>query len=253
MTHRRAFSVAIFARHHDHVLLIEHRRLQTWLPVGGEIEPGETPLEAARRELREETGLEGSFTLLPDAIDGAPPGLLGYEEHQAGSKGLHLNFAFVADVATREVVPNDEIVSFRWVPDASGVDCPPNVRQLVELALQPSLDTLVRRWIDAYNARDLNAVLVLYTEGATHTSPKLRERQPHTRGEIRGQAALRAWWQDAMQRLPDLHYELHALTTTGDRAVLEYVRHNPGEAPMPVAQVFVRRGGKLASSHVFHG
>ena len=52
---RRAFSVAVFARHvgvdgAPRVLLIRHRRLGVWLPVGGEIEPGETPLEAARRE-----------------------------------------------------------------------------------------------------------------------------------------------------------------------------------------------------------
>ena len=35
---------------------MRHKRLDLWLPVGGEVEPGETPLEAARRELREETG-----------------------------------------------------------------------------------------------------------------------------------------------------------------------------------------------------
>ena len=56
---RRAFSVAVYARRKgSEVLAIFHRRLQTWLPIGGELEAGETPLEAAVRELREETGLE---------------------------------------------------------------------------------------------------------------------------------------------------------------------------------------------------
>jgi 8-oxo-dGTP diphosphatase len=131
---RRAFSVAIFCRHDGEILLVKHRRLGTWLPVGGEIEPGETPLEAARRELREETGLVGSFHA-DLGVDGTPPGLIGYEEHQAGSKGLHMNFAFVADIATRELAPCEEWTEARWVASAEALECPRNVRELVALAL----------------------------------------------------------------------------------------------------------------------
>jgi 8-oxo-dGTP pyrophosphatase MutT (NUDIX family) len=134
MTTRRAFSVAIFCRHAGQILLIHHRRLGTWLPVGGELEPGETPLEAARRELREETGLEGSFPA-GLGVEGSPPGLIGYEEHQAGSKGLHMNFAFVADVASRLLSPCEEYDQHRWVSHTSDLDCPGNVGQLVQLAL----------------------------------------------------------------------------------------------------------------------
>jgi 8-oxo-dGTP diphosphatase len=131
---RRAFSVAVFCRNGGEILLVRHKRLELWLPVGGEIEPGETPLEAVRRELREETGLEGVFP--PGlGVDGTPPGLIGYEEHPAGSKGLHLNFAFVADVATRDLAACDEYTAVRWVGDAVTVECPLNVCQLVRLAL----------------------------------------------------------------------------------------------------------------------
>ena len=134
---RRAFSVSVFARQGGEVLLVRHRRLGTWLPVGGEIEPGEVPLEAAARELREETGLEGRFPA-GLGVEGTPPGLIGYEEHPAGSKGLHLNFAFVADVDARGLVPCSEWDDARWVtgPELGSVDCPLNVRQLAELALR---------------------------------------------------------------------------------------------------------------------
>ena len=129
---RRAFSVAIYARRGAELLVILHRRLGTWLPVGGELEPGETPLEAAVRELREETGLAGRFEVLAGAADGEPPGFLGYEEHQAGSKGLHMNFVFVADVpADAAVVPNAEFGEFRWVDAAAlaSLESPLNVRE----------------------------------------------------------------------------------------------------------------------------
>jgi 8-oxo-dGTP diphosphatase len=135
---RRAFSVAVYARRGDRVLVIEHRRLQTWLPIGGELEPGETPLEAAHRELREETGLPGRFRPLAEALDGVPPGLIGYEEHPAGSKGTHLNFVFVTEVADdAEVAPNDEFGRWRWVDrgELDGVASPLNVRQFGVLAL----------------------------------------------------------------------------------------------------------------------
>ena len=138
MTERRAFSVAVYARRGDRVLVIEHRRLATWLPIGGEIEAGETPLEAARRELREESGLAGRFRPLDGALDGVPPGLLGYEEHRAGSKGVHMNFVFVTEVAAdAEVTPNQEFGAWRWV-DRAELDelvSPLNVRQFGVLAL----------------------------------------------------------------------------------------------------------------------
>jgi 8-oxo-dGTP pyrophosphatase MutT (NUDIX family) len=52
------FTVAIFVVHERKVLLIHHRKLDKWLPLGGHIELEEDPEQAACREAREESGLE---------------------------------------------------------------------------------------------------------------------------------------------------------------------------------------------------
>ena len=52
------FTVAIFVVADGKVLLIHHRKLNKWLPLGGHIELDEDPEVAAVREAREESGLE---------------------------------------------------------------------------------------------------------------------------------------------------------------------------------------------------
>lgn len=252
---RSAYSVAVYPRHQGRALLIRHRRLGVWLPPGGECEPGEAPLLAARRELREETGLVGRFPVVSD-IDGAPPGLIGYEEHLAGSKGLHRNFVFVADVDSDEVRPNQEFSEWRWVRERGDLEGPDNVWQLLRVALAaapPDLIRLARRWLAAFNAQDLDGLLALYAPDAVHISPKLRVAQPETGGRIAGHPALRRWWADAFARLPGLRYEEVSLTADGERVWMEYHRLLPGEATLLVAEVLEVREGLIRASRVFHG
>jgi 8-oxo-dGTP pyrophosphatase MutT (NUDIX family) len=52
------FTVSIFVVQDGKILLIHHRNLNKWLPLGGHIELDEDPETAALREAKEESGLE---------------------------------------------------------------------------------------------------------------------------------------------------------------------------------------------------
>ena len=52
---------------YGHVLLVRHR-VRGWVPPGGTVESGETPREAAARELVEETGRRGDLLPVPAAV-----------------------------------------------------------------------------------------------------------------------------------------------------------------------------------------
>lgn len=112
---------------------------------------------------------------------------------------------------------------------------------------------IAREWLRSFNARELDALLALYAEDAVHTSPKLKVKKPETLGQVRGKAALRAWWQDSFERLPGLRYEAVNITADTARVWMEYLRKAPGEADMLVAEVLDVTGGVIVASRVYHG
>lgn len=107
-------------------------------------------------------------------------------------------------------------------------------------------------WFAAFNEHDLERLLDLYDDEAVHYSPKLKLRQPETNGFVQGKDALRAWWKDAFERLPELYYKVTSLTANDDRVFMEYIRQVPGEDDMLVAEVLEIRE-RITASRVYHG
>ena len=112
---------------------------------------------------------------------------------------------------------------------------------------------IAKEWFHAFNEHNLENLLALYAEDAKHYSPKLKIRQPETNGLVVGKDALRAWWKDAFERLPGLHYSYTTLTANEERVFMEYIRKVPGEDDMLVAEVLEIKGNKITASRVYHG
>jgi 8-oxo-dGTP diphosphatase len=84
-----------------------------WDVPGGFLEAGEDPVDGARREVREETGLEveleGPFAVLVD-------------RYPYGNKlDYTLNLYYIARVISGDPQPADDVASLRWFP----IDSPP--------------------------------------------------------------------------------------------------------------------------------
>ncbi|MGB3329986.1 MAG: NUDIX domain-containing protein [Thermomicrobiales bacterium] len=104
-TPSRDFTVAVFVRWQDHVVLHWHRKLDRWLPPGGHIEPNELPDEAALREVQEETGLAITLTGergLPEDFPGQPRQLVrpqGIQLEDISPGHQHIDLVYFANPA----------------------------------------------------------------------------------------------------------------------------------------------------------
>lgn len=115
------------------------------------------------------------------------------------------------------------------------------------------LQSIAFKWIETFNSKELEKLLSLYDDDAQHFSPKLKIAQPETNGLISGKDAMRAWWQDAFEKIPSLQYKLKTLTANGDRVFMEYIRTADNEADVAVAEVLDIREDKIVASRVYHG
>lgn len=116
----------IIARHGEKLLWCRHRLRATWEIPGGHVEPGETALEAASRELKEETGAT-DFSLSP---------ICWYSAFPTDSEPHSLGLLCMADVRAFGELNNE-------IAEMQAFDTPPAA--LTHPNIQPALMAEARR------------------------------------------------------------------------------------------------------------
>ena len=119
----RHFTVTTFVSMNGATLLHWHRKVGLWLPPGGHIEPNEDPMQAARREALEETGIV--VKILPtttsfsydDPPQLSPPATIMVEPIRSfGGEDAHHHIDMIYFTRpTNSERPNPPGEAWRWV------------------------------------------------------------------------------------------------------------------------------------------
>ena len=113
------FTISAFIVHKDKVLLVHHKKLNTWLPVGGHVELDEDPEQALMREIKEECGLDVKVVGQREDIDSdhikslIPPIYL--DIHKITDDHRHIGMIYFATSDTDEVaLAENEHNDIKW-------------------------------------------------------------------------------------------------------------------------------------------
>ena len=106
-------------------------------------------------------------------------------------------------------------------------------------------EAFVGRWLKAWNAHDLDAILDHFTDDVTFTSPHAQQLLDGSDGIIRGKDALRGYWEEGLRRIPDLRFELLGVYAGVHTLVINYRNQRGGLA----SEVLTFDGELVAEGH----
>lgn len=69
-----------------------------------------------------------------------------------------------------------------------------------------------KEWIEAWNSHNLEEILIHYTEDIEITTPMIKMALGSDDGTLKGKTAVADYWKRALEKLPDLHFELYEVT-----------------------------------------
>jgi ketosteroid isomerase-like protein len=83
-------------------------------------------------------------------------------------------------------------------------------------------EKFAREWVDAWNSHDLDRILSHYADDFQMTSPFIVAMLNRPTGTIQGKENVRAYWAKALERLPDLHFDLIEVLAGVDSITIYY-------------------------------
>jgi hypothetical protein len=114
---------------------------------------------------------------------------------------------------------------------------------------QAAAHDFATRWVAAWNAHDLEAILAFYASDVVFSSPIAAKAVPNSDGRLFGTASLRTYWSAGLRARPSLHFALMHVACGIGHLVLVY----RNQEDMVCAESFAfAPTGLIAESHAHH-
>jgi ketosteroid isomerase-like protein len=79
-----------------------------------------------------------------------------------------------------------------------------------------------QEWVNSWNSQDLERILSHYADDFQMTSPFIVTMMNEPTGTLKGKEKVRAYWAQALERLPDLHFDLIEVLASVDSITIYY-------------------------------
>ena len=79
-----------------------------------------------------------------------------------------------------------------------------------------------KEWIESWNSHDLEDIMKHYAEDIEITTPMIKLAGGIESGSLQGKENVKAYWKKALDKIPDLHFELVDVTSGVDSVALYY-------------------------------
>ncbi len=91
------------------------------------------------------------------------------------------------------------------------------------MVMKPDSQIFAKKWIEAWNSRDLERILSHYSDDLEITSEMIREFTGSGTGTLFGKPMVRNYWRQALEKLPDLHFELLDVAELPESIAIYYI------------------------------
>ena len=113
----------------------------------------------------------------------------------------------------------------------------------------------IKQWINAWNSKDIDTILSLYSDNIEFSSPKIKKLlSDYKSNTINNKNDLKIYFSIGLKKFPNLKFEPVDFVTKGNIIILEYIAYLNDLIKWSVLEKFeLDVNGKVMKSSVYYG